>query len=353
MECRKRNHKKYALALAALLLLSCVSLMQTHAANEVDLNKECSLTVSVDVTNAIGSSGEYLEDFNRMQIPVSVYRVAAVDAAGQMFTPEETFAELDFDQINKKPSAVTAADWQTLAEQAEKIREASLPQEDGSVIVQKQEGAEAAVGTIAGLKPGMYLVVPKESYNPDYSVKYAFAPYLTALPSSAYTLEGTGSDAWNYDTTIGLKPDAQDQYGKLHIVKTLENYNETLGKATFVFHIVGKDKDGNVRYDEVESMTYSAAGSETITIEKIPAGLTMTVTEVYSGASYTAVGSREETAVVWSDAAVEAGAGSEASVAFRNRYDGGNRSGYGVTNRFESDGAGGWTWENPTKQKQQ
>ena len=201
---------------------------------------------------------------------------------------------------------------------------------------------------ISGLLPGMYLVVPEASYNPDYTVLYEFSPYLTALPGSSYTSEGTGSDEWVYDTVIGLKPEAIPQFGKLNIRKTLENFNETLGKTTFVFRIIGKDKDGVIKYDEVESMTFSKAGSDTVTLEHIPAGLTLTVTEIYSGASYTVVGSKEGTAVVWSDAAVEAGAGSVAQVSFTNRYDGGNRGGYGVTNRFQSDGDGGWIWEDPT-----
>ena len=95
-------------------------------------------------------------------------------------------------------------------------------------------------------------------------------------------------------------------------------------------------------------MTFTAAGSNTITLEHIPAGLTVTVTEIYSGASYVVEGKDSDTALIWSGAAVSAGVSGEASVTFTNRYDGGNRGGYGVTNRFESDGNGGWTWENPT-----
>lgn len=95
-------------------------------------------------------------------------------------------------------------------------------------------------------------------------------------------------------------------------------------------------------------MTFSAAGSENITLEQIPAGLMMTVTEEYSGASYEYVGSNEEQVLIWSEEAVLVGAGPEASVTFENRYGGGSQGGYGVTNHFESDGAGGWMWENPT-----
>lgn len=354
MKIRKKIKKGYLLAVAALLALPCINLMQAQAAREIDLNRECSLTVSVEAGTAAGSSESYLEDFNQMAIPVSVYRVADVDVTGNRFTPLGAFENMDFDGINQRGSAVTADEWMTLAKQAEEIRKEENPKEDGSVTVQKADGSSgAAFGTITGLTPGMYLVAPKSTYNTDYTVEYTFAPYLTALPGNHYTEGGTESDDWIYDTTVGLKPDAVPQYGKLNITKILQNYNETLGRTTFVFHITGVDKDGAVRYEEVESMTYHAAGSNTITLERIPAGLTITVEEVYSGASYEAVGSNTETTLLWSDAGVSAGIAEESSVTFENRYGGGNRGGYGVTNHFESDGAGGWIWQNPTTPAEQ
>lgn len=348
MKNRKRIKAGYVLALAALLVLPCLKLMQAQAASEIDLNRACSLTVSVEVGATAGGNAEYLEDFNQMAIPVSVYKTADVDLTGQKFTGAGAFAQMNFESVNNHPGSVTAEDWQKLAKEAEKICSASSLEADASVTVQKTEGSLAASGVITGLTPGLYLVAPEATYHPDYTVQYAFTPYLTALPSSQYTLEGQGSDEWVYDTTIGLKPDAQPQFGKLNIIKILENFNETLGQTTFVFHIVGVDKNGVKRYDEVESITYTAAGSNTITLEQIPAGLTITVTEIYSGASYTIDGESEAQTLIWSEAAVSAGKAEEASVTFKNRYDGGNRGGYGVTNRFESDGKGGWTWENPT-----
>ncbi|MCI8993473.1 MAG: hypothetical protein HFG80_12250 [Eubacterium sp.] len=344
--------KGYALVLAALLALPCFGLLQTQAAGRIDTSRECSLTVSVEVSENTGGNEAYLEDFNRMSIPVSVYRVADVDATGQKFTPTAPFAGtggLDMSKIEQGPSGMTAADWQELSLQAENIRRKENPEAAGTAVIRKDDGSTAAAqGKITGLTPGLYLVVPAPTGNPDYTVQYTFAPYLTALPSSDYTISGAGSDEWIYDTTIGLKPDAEPLYGKLNIIKTLQNYNESLGQATFVFQITGVDKNGVTKYEEVESMTFSAAGSNTVTLERIPAGLTVTVTEVYSGASYTIEGSDTDTALIWSDLAVEAGVGQEASVEFANRYDGGNRSGYGVTNHFASDGNGGWIWENPT-----
>ncbi len=348
MELSRKVRRGCALALAAVLTLPGLSLMKTQAAVGIETGRDdCSLTVSVGVG---GSDSEYLEDFNRMTIPVSVYRVADVDVTGQNYTPVGAFASVKLDGITSDHSAMAAV-WQELAGKAAGIVEQAPPlTAAGSTLVENTSGTGSAEGMVGDLTPGLYLVVPDAAYNPEYTVRYTFAPYLTALPVSEYALTGSGSDEWDYDTTIGLKPEAEPQFGRLRITKILQNYNETLGPTTFVFHVVGVDQDQVVRYEEVESMTYTAAGSNTITLEHIPAGLTVTVTEVYSGASYEIVGAAEDTALIWSDAAVldRVENASEASVTFENRYDGGNRGGYGVTNHFESDGAGGWTWENPT-----
>ena len=352
MKTKQRGKRGIALILAALLALSCRGLMKTQAARGIEPDRECSLTVSVEISNTVGGNDAYLEDFNRMEIPVSVYRVADVDVTGQKFTPTAAFAGLELGQVTGEPgSGPSAADWQAMSEQAAKLLEQAKPETAGETVVKREQGdaAGTARGVIGDLRPGMYLVVPEAAYNPDYTIHYEFAPYLTALPSSEYTLTGQGSDEWVYDTTIGLKPDAVPQFGRLNITKDLSNYNETLGPVTFVFEIIGRDAAGEVRYSEVESLTFTSAESKTITLEGIPAGLTVTVTEVYSGASYEAVGSLEDTALIFSEAGVAAQAGPEAAVRFQNRYGGGNRGGYGVTNHFASDGAGGWIWNVSTE----
>lgn len=370
VELGKRWKKGYVLALAFfLLMVPCLAYMRTRAAVAIDTEKsDCSITVSVE-------GSDFQEDFDEMSIPVSLYKVADVDATGA-FTAVGAFSGMDFGRVDDK---TTAEDWMRLAGEAagrlngtgtDGVAGGAGGGEDvgdigaagggtiGAVATVQIEkvagGAGAAEGVFKNLETGMYLVVPQATYNADYSVKYVFTPYLTALPSSEYTLSGTGSDDWDYDTVIGLKAEAEPQYGKLAITKTLENFNESLGRATFVFQIEGRDAAGVLVYSDVASITFGQAGSETVTIDRIPAGLTVTVTEIYSGASYTIVGSDTESVLIWSDVAVEATAGTEnaakqAAVSFTNRYDGGNRGGYGVTNHFESDGEDGWVWENPTE----
>lgn len=149
--------------------------------------------------------------------------------------------------------------------------------------------------------------------------------------------------------TITCSNEIAQEYGRLNITKILQNYNETLGTTSFIFKIEAKEKDGTIVYSDYENMTFTKIGSNTITVDNIPAGTTVTVTEVYSGASYEIVGSSVATCVIVSDAAVKEGAGEAASVSFVNEYNGGNRGGYAINNHFESDGNGGWTVENPTK----
>lgn len=344
MKISKRVRTGYALALAGILALPGLSLLTTQAAGAIDTGAKCSLTVTVE-------ESEYAKDFNDMSIPVAVYKVADVDSVGK-YTAAGAFAGMDFSNIS---STTTAEQWMELGKQAEEIRVTAepAPEPSGEVTVQKEAGStEPAKGTIRDLATGMYLVVPAETYNKDYTVKYVFNPYLTALPGNPYASSedyGEGSDEWDYNPVIGLKAEGEPQTGKLIITKVLTNYNETLGKTSFVFEITGKDSTGKVVYSNVVSTTHEGPGEQSVTLEGLPAGITVTVKEIYSGASYTLDGAGEADELIWSDPAVDAGLGETASVTFRNKYDGGNRGGYGVTNHFASDGNDGWTWENPTE----
>ena len=337
-----RNLKRgCALALAALLALPCVNLMQAKAAGPVIQDQKCILTVAVDTTETawgVGvGAGASAEDFADMTVPVNIYKVADMSVSAE-FTSTAEFEGLDFNIVMKDANAAT---WEDLAKDAvEKLGNVE-PTKTGEI-------ANGNPAVISGLDVGMYLIVPQETFNSDYTRKYVFTPYLAALPSSDYTQTGAGSDDWQYDRTIYLKGEAQPQFGKLTINKTLSNYNETLGLTTSVFEIVGKDAQGNVVYTNVASITHNGAGTESVTIENIPAGITVTVTEIYAGASYELVSENEQTAVIVSGEAVELGS-SAASVAFENKYNGGNDSGYGLMNEFKAgDEDGDWEWTKPT-----
>lgn len=331
-----RNLKRgYALALAALLALPFVNLMQTKAAGPVIQDRKCELTVEVNALELGEDASE--EDFKAMTVPVNVYKVAKMNVSAE-FTSTAGFTDLDFNVVMDKKT--NAATWEDLAKDAVEKLGNVKPTRRGEI-------ANGNPAVIRGLDVGMYLIVPQETFNSDYTRKYVFTPYLTALPSSDYTQTGAGSDDWQYDRTIYLKGEAQPQFGKLTINKTLSNYNETLGLTTSVFEIVGKDAQGNVVYTNVASITHNGAGTESVTIENIPAGITVTVTEVYAGASYEIDGENVKTAKIVSDEAVGTG-NAEASVAFTNKLNGGHDSGYGLMNEFKAGEDGDWEWRKPT-----
>lgn len=337
-----RNLKRgCALALAALLVLPCVNLMQTKAAGPVVQDRDCELTVAVDTTETVWGvgvgAGTSAEDFENMTVSVNVYKVADMNVSAE-FTSTTGFEDLDFNVVMEDSNAAT---WENLAAEAVQRLEGVKPTATENI----EKGNPAVIGSLG---VGMYLIVPQETFNSDSTRKYVFTPYLTALPSSDYTQTGAGSDDWQYDRTIYLKGEAQPQFGKLTINKTLQNYNATLGLTTSVFEIVGKDAQDNVVYTNVASVTHDGAGEQSVTLENIPAGIIVTVTEVYAGASYEIVGENVQTTTIVSDAAV----GLEkpaASAAFTNRYNGGNDSGYGLMNEFKAgDEEGVWEWTKPT-----
>ncbi len=348
MRISRKGKTGCALVLAALVGLTGVSMQQTYAADGIDVNKnDCSITVSVSIGKGGDTHGndKYVEDFNEMNIPIDLYRVADVDVTGQKYISIAPFENVNLTDIS---SATTADEW--LAKAAEASKEENL--EKATPVNAVTASGEAK---FENLTPGMYLVVPQETFNTDYTVKYTFTPYLTALPGNEYALTGAGSDEWIYDTEIGLKPEAEPQFGKLNIRKRLQNYNDTLGQTTFVFQAEAVDEAGELLYDaenkpvysEVVSTTHAGLAEETVTLEHIPAGVTVRVTEVYSGASYEGVGDTVQEVLIWSDAAegqtVNGQTIETAEVSFENRYDGGNRGGYGVTNEF-TNGNAGWEW---------
>lgn len=336
-----RNLKRgCALALAALLVLPCVNLMQTKAAGPVVQDRDCELTVAVDTTETVWGvgvgAGTSAEDFENMTVSVNVYKVADMNVSAE-FTSTTGFEDLDFNVVMEDSNAAT---WENLAAEAVQRLEGVKPTATENI----EKGNPAVIGSLG---VGMYLIVPQETFNSDSTRKYVFTPYLTALPSSDYTQTGAGSDDWQYDRTIYLKGEAQPQFGKLTINKTLQNYNATLGLTTSVFEIVGKDAQENVVYTNVASITHNGAGTESVTIENIPAGITVTVTEVYAGASYEIDGENVKIATIVSDEAVGPG-NAEASVAFTNKLNGGHDSGYGLMNEFKAGEDGDWEWTKPT-----
>ena len=92
---------------------------------------------------------------------------------------------------------------------------------------------------------------------------------------------------------------------------------------------------------------FTDAGEQSVTVKGIPVGSTVTVVEDYGGSTYKAVGPT----TVTPEGTINVAAPLEAT--FENDYEPDNRGGYGVDNRFTSDGKGDWAHSvgEPTEQQ--
>lgn len=358
--------KKRALSLALCMVLALGLLSAAPSALAVDLDRPCSLTVALgirgfaeDLENQEGSGAE-AEDVSG--VALDLYLLADAEAVPGYDAFSFVFRE-GYDSLSVDGEMDSAA-WRALAQEA-----ARLALAPGGAPREPDLAGQSLDTEISGLTAGLYLVIargaemPAEKYVSEIegedgetrlvtlaeseSYVYTFQPELAVLPwkdaqtgeEGSVTAPNTANaGAWITDVKMELKPEREDRYGKLRIVKGLDLY-ENSEPATFVFSVVGV-RDGETVYSNVTALTFSQAGLMEAELDRIPVGAQVTVTEVYSGASYTVVGDLSQTAVITAEEA--------AQVRFDNTYDGQKRRGHGILNQFRynegEDGDGGWEW---------
>ena len=244
------------------------------------------------------------------------------------------------------------------------------------VTVTTGEGADAASKTVSA---GLYLVIARSSdyawnetssyvvIGKDQSIStsahsdtwdYHYAPQLISIPTKSPITEGevdiiktSNPGEWIYDPTAVLKPTASPRNGSLKITKTLTDYAD-LSKddtyfepMTFSFSVVGKDENGKTVYQREVALSVTSPENEkeVITLDDIPIGTSVTVTESYSGAH--ASGAPASQTVVIQRPTGTSGATVTPSVSFTNTNTNTHRGGHGVENTFEfNKSTGGWTW---------
>lgn len=310
--------KRYLAGVLVLMMVFGIAGFQIsvlYAANRIDVSKACSMTIQIPDT------GEYGKELSEVPLEAKLYRIASVEKNGTYSsTSEYEFLEIEKTKQDKET-------WEEIAGKAKEIVEGKTADAQVTIV--------NGTGTAENLETGMYLVMVENKVTELH--EYSFSPCLIALPDNLYYQTGkVEDDFWQYDAVCNLKPEQNPRYGNLKICKTLTSYNTSLGDVSFVFQIEGVDEEGNTVYSNVVSTTHSEAGMKEIVVEHIPAGTTVTVTEVYSGASYRLETEPEKTAVIAADEMV--------SVEFSNTYDDKLTPGYGVTNHFEYSEDEGWQW---------
>lgn len=330
----KRLKQGSTFLLAVALTFPLLTLPGAKAASAINTGQKCSIEFDIS-----GNSSELLS----ASIPVKLYKVASVDESGN-YTGIGAFSKLDLSSVSADNLDAAAATWAERAAEAKKL----LKDDTEPTTTTLTQGR----GTATGLDTGLYLVDTPKVITPNYT--YTFTPYLVSLPTNNYYSGNGASDDWIYDQTkehnsaVGLKPEQHVRYGNLVINKELVDHNATFGNnATFVFQIDITTLD-NKKETRIEELTFDAAGSHSVTIEKIPAGSHVTVTEVYSGASYELASAKsQETDIIANPEKETEVEFKPAEVSFINKHDGRTNGGYGVKNNFKLDENGQYQYTKP------
>lgn len=332
----KRLKQGSTFLLAVALTFPLLTLPGAKAASAINTGQKCSIEFDIS-----GNSSELLS----ASIPVKLYKVASVDESGN-YTGIGAFSKLDLSSVSADNLDAAAATWAERAAEAKKL----LKDDTEPTTTTLTQGR----GTAIGLDTGLYLVDTPKVITPNYT--YTFTPYLVSLPTNNYYSGNGASDDWIYDLTkehnsaVGLKPEQHVRYGNLVINKELVDHNATFGNnATFVFQIDITTLD-NKKETRIEELTFDAAGSHSVTIEKIPAGSHVTVTEVYSGASYELASAKsQETDIIANPEKETEVEFKPAEVSFINKHDGRTNGGYGVKNNFKLDENGQYQYTEPAE----
>lgn len=332
----KRLKQGSTFLLAVALTFPLLTLPGAKAASAINTGQKCSIEFDIS-----GNSSELLS----ASIPVNLYKVASVDESGN-YTGIGAFSKLDLSSVSADNLDAAAATWAERAAEAKKL----LKDDAEPTTTTLTQGR----GTATGLDTGLYLVDTPKVITPNYT--YTFTPYLVSLPTNNYYSGNGASDDWIYDLTkeynsaVGLKPEQHVRYGDLVIKKELKDHNATFGNnATFVFQIdiTTLDKKTETR---IEELTFSAAGDDSVTITKIPAGSHVKVTEVYSGASYELASAKsQETDIIANPEKETEVEFKPAEVSFINKHDGRTNGGYGVKNNFKLDETGQYQYTKPAE----
>ena len=319
MKIREFMKKSKVFVLICALVVPILSLTDINAADAIDITKQCSLTLTVP------SDSVYRTDSNAPDITAKLYRIASVSES-RHFTMLDSSYGVDIEALSQDENA----DWEAAAATAASNTDGKTPAKEA--VIDHTTGE----GVASGLETGMYLVMMDTLSSTQY--EYSFTPYLISLPNNLYySSQRPEDDEWLYDAESLVKIGAEPRLGNLEIIKDLTEYNSSLGPATFVFTIEGEK--GTDRYSNVVSMTFTEAGRQSLIVENIPAGMIVTVTEVYPGSSYELTTAQSQTATIVANG-VDV---TIASVAFANTYNDGNNGGYGVENQFTYED-GEWQW---------
>lgn len=368
-----------ALTASVILVLPVWSVGRAEAAptGKPDLKTPCTLKIE---RSANGSK--------QGKVQVDLYKVANAEKmdgyeAYKLTIPADSpYSSLaaDLEAAQKQENGTQAADganadYRALAQKAASIVFTRETKEDKTEIWIENPAVSKLVtldlskaNALEGLGAGMYLVVAHGAdlraeqytttkddqivtmaYSDDSSYVYSYLPELIALPSRGTAPIGSfstaGTEPWSYMVTATLKSEEEAVFASLQIGKTfMVPAGEVIAGSNSCVFQVEAELEGEIVYSGVAEIPYTGKATGTVTIPNaIPVGAMVTVTEVYSGASFTVSGDSVKTL----PSAVPDNNGVIGNrVNFMNTGNGASTGGDIVTNTF-THGADGWIWNDP------
>ncbi len=346
---RSAGLKKLLALVLGLSLLICAIGGTVFAAGEVE---KVSLTVN-PTDNFADEEAE--KDFNEAQVVLDLYQVATAEKSKAYDSYDFTLSE-PFDTL-KVAEEMDAEAWKTFAAQAAGIAKTSgKPVVTGAALGDKIEKTDEG----EALPLGWYLVIARGENEENYwstdsdetiansSVyEYRFSPILVSLPTKddvdedGYRKTSVEDGDWIADVSLTLKYTQKQSFGSLTIFKTVNNFEGPL--ATFVFSVEAV-KNGSVVYSDTATIHMGQSGTNSATLDKIPAGSTVTVKEEYKGARFDSVGS--DTLTIESFLASD-----ENEASFENTYNKKLIGGHGIENHFTYSKAADGTYSVDVEQR--
>lgn len=313
---KKKFCKLSAIFIGLIMMFTVVVLPNVEAALPVDVNKKCSLEISI-------SSHSYAEDLSKNDVQVDLYKVASISQGGN-YTGLDVFKDIDWSTV-KYDATQSAKTWKQRASEASKVIKDATPAYTATL-----KGGDVK---LTNLQTGLYLIVVNDMNSQYYS--YKFTPYLVSLPNNYYYTTKK-DDTWYYDLVgskaIGIKADRELRMSSIQITKKLTSQNTTLTtNATFVYQ-VDIETIENQKETRFITLNFDEVKEKTIRIADIPAGSKVTVTEVYTGAGYEIVGDSKK---VLESLVADEDSQEIATVSFENKASSEIHGGYGIVNNYK------------------
>ena len=324
----KTLQKKYSAALLAAALLLVLLTALTPAARALSVETRGSAAFSLSPVTAGDEDGTAKHDaIAATEFTGRLYRIAAVDDAYN-YTPTAGFEKLaDADVKNFKTK--NAEDLRTLVETAAQSAEKAEPAKELTFRDGKAKADD--------LDTGLYLLVVDGFTTADGIWSVSFEPTLIPVPVVTGEVNGAWDGSDNYNVEAALKPNAEKALTSIRITKQLNDYSALQGPATFVFQADAVNAKGENVFSNVYAMTFTGAGTQELVVENLPVDSTVTVTEVYSGATYTPDGEGKVTLTARPMVKNDDGTESipvENEAGFTNNYTHRRTYGTTITNKF-------------------